>query len=92
MERMHAELGEFAQGVQGNVRVFATMSAIAQFLPDDISAFIKKQQRVKVSIDERVSSEVVRGVEEGRADIGVAGTRPICAGSRAIPTGATSWW
>jgi DNA-binding transcriptional LysR family regulator len=71
MERMHAELGEFAQGVQGNVRVFATMSAIAQFLPDDISAFMKRQQRVKVSIDERVSSEVVRGVEEGRADIGV---------------------
>jgi DNA-binding transcriptional LysR family regulator len=71
VERMHAELGEFAQGVQGNVGVFATMSAIAQFLPDDISAFIKKHQRVKVSIDERVSSEVVRGVEEGRADIGV---------------------
>jgi DNA-binding transcriptional LysR family regulator len=71
MERMHAELGEFAQGVQGNVRVFATMSAIAQFLPDDISTFIKKHQRVKVSIDERVSSEVVRGVEEGRADLGV---------------------
>jgi DNA-binding transcriptional LysR family regulator len=71
MERMHAELGEFAQGVQGNVRVFATMSAIAQFLPEDISSFIKKQQRVKVSIDERVSAEVVRGVEEGRADIGV---------------------
>jgi DNA-binding transcriptional LysR family regulator len=71
VERMHAELGEFAQGVQGNVRLFATMSAIAQFLPDDISAFIKKQPRVKVSIDERVSSEVVRGVEEGRAEIGV---------------------
>jgi len=71
MERMQTELGEFAQGVQGNVRLFATMSAIAQFLPDDISAFLKQQQRVKVSIDERVSSEVVRGVEEGRADIGV---------------------
>jgi DNA-binding transcriptional LysR family regulator len=71
VERMHAELGEFAKGVQGNVRVFATMSAIAQFLPDDISTFVKKHERVKVSIDERVSSEVVRGVEEGRADIGV---------------------
>jgi len=71
MERMQTELGEFAQGVQGNVRLFATMSAIAQFLPDDISAFLKQQKRVKVSIDERVSSEVVRGVEEGRADIGV---------------------
>ena len=71
IERMHVELGEFARGVQGNVRVFASMSAIAEFLPEDVSAFIKKHPRVKVSLDERVSSEVVRGVEEARADIGV---------------------
>lgn len=71
MDRMHTELGEFAKGVQGNVRIIASMSAIAQFLPEDISAFIKEHDRVKVSIDERVSSEVVRGVEEGRADLGV---------------------
>src|SRR5215203_5352673 len=71
MDRVHSELGELSKGVQGNVRIFASMSAIAQFLPEDISAFLKQHERVKVSIDERVSSEVVRGIEEGRADLGV---------------------
>jgi DNA-binding transcriptional LysR family regulator len=71
MDRMHAELSEFAKGVQGHVRVFASMSAIAESLPEDIGLFIKKHERVRVSFDERVSSEVVRGVEEGRADLGI---------------------
>ena len=71
VERMHAELGEFARACRATCGSSPRMSAIAQFLPDDISTFIKKHQRVKVSIDERVSSDVVRGVEEGRADIGV---------------------
>jgi DNA-binding transcriptional LysR family regulator len=71
MERMQAELGEFARGVQGHVRVFASMSALAQFLPEDISAFAQQHDRVRVSLEEKEVWEVVRGVEEGRADIGV---------------------
>lgn len=71
MDRMHAELSEFAKGVHGHVRVFASMSAIAESLPEDIGEFVKKHERVRVSFDERVSSEVVRGVEEGRADLGI---------------------
>jgi DNA-binding transcriptional LysR family regulator len=71
LERMQAELGAFAEGVQGHVRVFASMSAIAQFLPEDVSGFARRYDRVRVSFEEREIWEVVRGVEEGRADIGV---------------------
>jgi DNA-binding transcriptional LysR family regulator len=71
MDRMQSELGEFARGVQGHVRVFASMSALAQFLPEDISAFAHRFDRVRVSVEEKEIWEVVRGVEEGRADIGV---------------------
>jgi DNA-binding transcriptional LysR family regulator len=70
-ERMHAELGEFARGVQGHVRVFASMSALAQFLPEDVSGFAERHGRVRVSLEEKEIWEVVRGVEEGRADVGV---------------------
>ena len=68
---MQAELGAFADGVQGHVRVFASMSAVAQFLPEDVSEFARKYDNVRVSFEEREIWEVVRGVEEGRADIGV---------------------
>jgi DNA-binding transcriptional LysR family regulator len=71
MDRAHAELSEFAGGVHGHVHVFASLSAIAEFLPEDIGAFVREHGRVRVSIDEKISSEVVRGVEEGRADIGI---------------------
>lgn len=71
LDRMQAELGAFAAGVQGHVRVFGSKSAVAQFLPEDVSVFAKKYGDVRVSLEEREIWEVVRGVEEGRADIGV---------------------
>ena len=71
LDRMQAELGAFADGVQGHVRVFASMSAVAQFLPEDVSGFARAYDKVRVSFEEREIWEVVRGVEEGRADIGV---------------------
>ena len=71
MERMHAELSEFASGVHGNVRVVASLSALAESLPDDIARFLERYPAVRVSLDERVSTEIVRGVREGAADLGV---------------------
>jgi len=71
MERMSAELSEFATGVQGSVRVAASVSALAEDLPDDIAAFLNAYQSVRVSLDERVSPEIVRSVAEGVTDVGV---------------------
>ena len=81
MSRVLGELSEFSGGVRGHVRVAASMSAIAEFLPEDIAAFITRYETVRVSLDERLSPDVVRSVEEGRSDIGVcwdaAGTRAL---------------
>src|SRR5213593_705570 len=71
MERLHAELREFGSGVHGSIRVFASLSVLAEFLPDDVGSFLAQHRTVRVSLDERVSSEIVRGVREGSADFGV---------------------
>jgi DNA-binding transcriptional LysR family regulator len=72
MDRMHAELSEFASGVQGSVRVVASASALAEWLPEDIAAFLDHHHAVRVSVDERNSEVVVREVREGAADLGLA--------------------
>lgn len=72
MDRMHAELSEFASGVQGSVRVVASASALAEWLPEDIAAFLDRHHGVRVSVDERNSEVVVREVREGAADLGLA--------------------
>jgi len=71
MARMHAELSEFATGVQGSVRVVASPSVLAEQLGDDIGSFLRQHPAVRVSLDERVSQEIVRAVREGAADMGV---------------------
>ncbi len=85
MERMHAELSEFAGGLLGSVRVFASLSVLSEHLPDDIGAFLAERNRVRVTLEERVSSDIVRGVREGAADLGVCWEAGDLAGLSTVP-------
>ena len=85
MERLHAELSEFSTGAHGSVRVVASLSVLAEELPDDIAAFLARYQAVRVSLDELVSPEVVRSVREGAADVGVLWDAADLRGVRALP-------
>lgn len=85
MQRMQAELSEFATGVQGSVRLVASVSALAEQLPDDIAAFLARHQAVRVSLDERLSSDIVRSVREGSADLGVLWDLADLAGLHTLP-------
>lgn len=74
LEKMQAELSEYADGVRGHVRVHASISAIIQFLPEDLGSFSSRHEHVKIDLEEHLSSEVVRAVREGAADLGVCNT------------------
>jgi hypothetical protein len=41
-DKMQGELSEYADGVRGHVRMHASISAIVQFLPEDLGAFIAR--------------------------------------------------
>ena len=71
LEKMQGELSEYADGVRGHVRVHASMSAIVQFLPEDLGAFIRNHPEVKIDLEEHLSTEVVRAVAEGASDLGI---------------------
>ena len=74
LEKMQGELSEYAEGVRGHVRVHASISAIVQFLPEDLGAFVHKHSKVKIDLEEHLSTEVVRAVQEGAADLGICNT------------------
>jgi len=71
LEKMQGELSEYVDGVRGHVRVHASISAIVQFLPEDLGDFIRQHEQVKIDLEEHLSTEVVRAVQEGAADLGV---------------------
>lgn len=71
MDDAHLEMKAHATGARGQVRVFANISAITQFLPGELRAFLARHPGVQVRLEEHISADVARAVAENRADVGV---------------------
>ena len=71
VEKMGLELGEHSHGVRGYVRMLANLSAIIQFLPEDLRDFSAQHPQVKTDLEERPSAGVIQGVLDGVADLGI---------------------
>ncbi len=71
LDRLDAELREHASGQLGHVKVLANHASIAEFLPSELSSFIRAHRGVRVDLAERPSDDVARGVEGGEAEIGI---------------------
>src|SRR5947209_5968474 len=74
-ERLREDLGAYAGGLAGQVRVLSNTNALTEFLPETLSSFLAAHPNVSVDLEERLSDEIVGLIAEGVADIGiVAGT------------------
>lgn len=85
VERLRGELGEYARGLKGHVRVLANTAAAAEFLPEALAAFLAAHPNVDVDLDERPSTEVAHAVAEGLADLGVAADHADLSGLESVP-------
>ena len=74
LERMQGELSEYAEGVRGHVRVHANISAIFQFLPEDLGSFARTHSQIKIDLQEHLSPDVLHAVQEGATDLGICNT------------------
>jgi len=74
-ERLREDLGAYAGGLGGQIRVLSNTNALTEFLPETLSAFLAAHPHVSIDLEERLSDEIVGLVAEGAADVGiVAGT------------------
>src|SRR6266852_777481 len=74
-ERLHEDLGAYAGGLAGQIRVFSNTNALTEFLPEALSSFLATHPHVSVDLEERLSDEIVGLIAEGVGDVGiVAGT------------------
>jgi DNA-binding transcriptional LysR family regulator len=78
--RMREDLGAYAGGLSGEVRVLANTNALTEFLPEALSSFLATHPHVSVDLEERLSDEIVGLIAEGVGDVGiVAGTVEVGA-------------
>ncbi|HEY1152686.1 MAG TPA: LysR substrate-binding domain-containing protein [Pseudolabrys sp.] len=74
-DRLREDLGAYAGGAAGQVRLMSNTNALTEFLPEVLSSFLATHPHVSIDLEERLSDEIVGLIAEGVADIGiVAGT------------------
>jgi DNA-binding transcriptional LysR family regulator len=69
--RLREDLGAYAGGLSGEVRLLANTNAVTEFLPEALGAFLAAHPHVSVDLEERLSDEIVGLIAEGVADIGI---------------------
>jgi DNA-binding transcriptional LysR family regulator len=85
VERLDAELAQFAGGVKGHVRVHAVASALMGFLPEEIESYLSRYPGLRLSLEERTGKGVLRGVADGSADLGIVASTSSLQGLTAYP-------
>jgi DNA-binding transcriptional LysR family regulator len=71
VENIGIELAGHATGVRGYVRMMANLSAIVEFLPEDLRGFLAANEQIKIDLEERPSGGVVEAVADSLADLGI---------------------
>lgn len=71
MEQMRSELGQYAKGLRGHVRVLANTASLADFLLEPLASFLADHPEIDVDLEERPSREIVPAIAAGLADFGI---------------------
>lgn len=71
LEELGAALSPYSAELKGTVRLVANLSSIDLYLPEDIAAFCRAYPDVIVDIDEKLSQDIVKAIETGKADLGI---------------------
>ena len=71
LERLRGDLQEYAKGIKGHLRVWASATAMGEFLPPVLQTYLRRHPDVNVDLRERLSHDIVRLVGEGTIDVGI---------------------
>jgi len=71
LDDIAVQMRDYTEGVSGLVRVAANISSIVQFLPREIRSFAASHPQVRIQLEEKPSTQVVRAIVDNAADIGI---------------------
>lgn len=85
VDRMSAELRQFAKGVKGHVRLYANTTALSDFLPKVLGSFLASHPHVDIDLHELPSAGIARAVQDGTADLGIVSGHVSTEGLTTFP-------
>lgn len=77
IERMRGDLGSFARGLSGSVRLLTNTAALNEHLPKLLATFLTANPTISLDIAERESADIASALASGAADVGIASTAAL---------------
>ena len=71
INQMQAEMRDHADGSKGALRILANTSVMTESLPEDLASFSRLNPEVRLVVEERWSSEILRSLLAAESDVGV---------------------
>ena len=72
VERMRGELGSFARGLAGSVRLLSNTAALSEYLPLVLAGFLAANPTISLDVEERESADIAAALGSVAADVGIA--------------------
>jgi DNA-binding transcriptional LysR family regulator len=85
MASMQGELGEHAKAIRTTIRLLANTAAMVEYLPGRLAPWLASHPRIDVDLKERQSSDIVKAVSSGLAEIGIISDAVDTAGLQLRP-------
>jgi DNA-binding transcriptional LysR family regulator len=71
VERLKSDMQQYNNGIKGYIRIFANTTAVTEFMPEILGRFLALHPQVNVALEERLNHDIIRGIQDGTADIGI---------------------
>ncbi|MFV0679697.1 LysR substrate-binding domain-containing protein [Ottowia sp.] len=83
-EQLRADLLDYGGGLRGQLRVQANTTAVMEFLPALLPAYLARHPHINIDLRERPNAEIARGVRDGSADLGIVSGQVDTSGLTAV--------
>jgi len=70
-EQLKAELGAYAKGVRGKIRLYANTSAMTEYLPGRLAKWLSEHPQVIIELEERTTADIINCISNGVAEAGL---------------------
>jgi len=71
VEHLQFDLAQYAQGIQGQVRLLCNTAALTEYLPELLGAFLKRYPGVDLDVAEWPSLRIIQALRQGAAPLGI---------------------
>lgn len=85
VERMQSDLGDYAKGFKGRVRLLGNSSALSEHLPELLADFLVSHPPIDVELEEHPSLRILHALRQGTADIGIISDAVDASGLQTRP-------